>query len=122
MGAFIGVDGFKVHHVADHVEVLTDPVATMHVAGMAGDLKGLAAIVPFDQADHLGRGAGFVHQATHAQRGLQAQRDLGLHVGKLQLEQLCLRQWTAELFAVKPILPGRVPARLGSAHRPQAMP
>ncbi|NRP42844.1 hypothetical protein XMM3392_003255 [Aliiroseovarius sp. xm-m-339-2] len=117
MGAFIGVHRLKVHHVTDHVEVLADAVAAMHVTGQTRDIQRLAAIVALDQRHHLGRGFGFVHQATDAQSGLQAQGDLGLHIGQFQLEQLHLRQGLAELFAVQPILTGTVPAGLSRPHR-----
>src|SRR6266851_6368721 len=45
VGAFIGVDRLEVHHVTDHVVLVGDAVAAMHVAGGAGDVERLAAIV-----------------------------------------------------------------------------
>ena len=38
-GAFIGVDRFQVHDVADDVEFIGDAVATVHVARHAGDIE-----------------------------------------------------------------------------------
>ncbi|NRP42849.1 hypothetical protein XMM3392_003260 [Aliiroseovarius sp. xm-m-339-2] len=117
MGAFIGVHRLKVHHVTDHVEVLADAVAAMHVTGQTRNIQRLATIVALDQRHHLRRGFRLIHQAADAQRGLQAQGDLGLHIGQFQLEQLHLRQRLAELFAVQPILTGTVPAGLSRPHR-----
>ena len=91
----------------------------MHVAGHAGDVQRLAAVVALDDRDHLGRGVGVVHQTTHLQRGLQAKRDFGLHVGKFLLEQLCLRQRLVELFAVQTVLTRGVPAEFSG---PQCAP
>src|SRR5208283_4758375 len=45
VGAFVSVDRLQVHHVADHVVLVGDAVAAMHVAGGAGDVERLAAIV-----------------------------------------------------------------------------
>src|SRR5689334_176215 len=60
VGAFIGVDRFQVHHVADHVVLVGDAVAAVHVAGGAGNVERLAAIVALQDRDHLGRVAPFV--------------------------------------------------------------
>src|ERR1700720_4653614 len=45
VSALIGVDCLEVHHVADHVVLVGDAVAAMHVAGSAGDVERLATIV-----------------------------------------------------------------------------
>jgi hypothetical protein len=38
VGAFVGIDRFEVHHVADHVVLVGDAVAAVHVAGGPGDV------------------------------------------------------------------------------------
>ena len=81
MRAFVGVDGFEVDHVTNDMVFVVNAVATVHVAGHAGHVQGLAAAVAFDQADHLGHLFAFVHQTANAQAALQTQSDFGLHVG-----------------------------------------
>ena len=88
----------------------------MHVAADAGDVQRLAAVIALDQADHFRRGLAFVHQPAHAQRGLQAQGDFGLHIGQLQLHQLGGGQRAVELLAVQRVLAGGVPAEFRRAH------
>ena len=51
MGAFIGVDRLQVGRVAHDLELGADAVAAVHVAGDAGDVERLAAIVALDEAD-----------------------------------------------------------------------
>src|SRR4030081_2257043 len=48
VGAFIGVHGFQIRGVAHHVIFDLDAVAAVHVAGDAGDVERLAAIVALD--------------------------------------------------------------------------
>jgi hypothetical protein len=74
------------------------------------------------EADHLRRGALLVQQPADAQHGLQAERDLGLHVGQLLLDQLVLRQrppncWRSSVY-------WRAACQQNSAapRAPQAMP
>jgi hypothetical protein len=57
-----------------------------------------------------------VQQAADAQAALQAERDLGLHVGQLLLDAAGSRPAAAELLAVQPVLAGAVPAIFGRAH------
>jgi hypothetical protein len=114
--ALVGVDRLEVHHVADDVVLVGDAVAAVHVAGDARDVERLAAVVALDQRDHLGALA-LVDQAADAQRALQAERDLGLHVGELLLDELVGGERPAELLAVERVLARRVPAELGRAHR-----
>src|SRR5471032_3453164 len=47
--ALVGVDRLEVHGVADHVILVGDTVAAVHVARDAGDIERLAAIVELDQ-------------------------------------------------------------------------
>jgi len=55
--ALVGVDGFQIHQMADHVKFVVDAVAAMHVAGEPGDVERLAAIVALQHRDRLGRTA-----------------------------------------------------------------
>jgi hypothetical protein len=62
-----------------------------------------------------------VHQPAHAGT-LQAERDLGLHVGELFLDELVGGERPAELLALEGVLSRRVPAELGAPIAPQAIP
>src|SRR5205085_5083100 len=65
--ALVSIDRLQVHHVANHVVLVVDAVAAMHVAGEAGDIEGLAAIVALQQRDRLGRAAVLVFQPAEPQ-------------------------------------------------------
>jgi len=67
-------------------------------------------------------GAALVHEAAEAERGLQPEGDLRLHVGELHLNQLICGERTAELLAVEGVLPGAVPAELRGAQSAPADP
>ncbi len=41
--ALVGIDRFEVHYMADHMELVGDAVAAVHVAGRARDIQRLAA-------------------------------------------------------------------------------
>src|SRR5215204_4580461 len=116
VGALVGVHGLEVLRHAHDVVLLLDAVAAVHVAGLAGDVERLAAVVALDQRDRLGRELALVEEAPGPERGVQAERDLGLHVGELLLHELRLRERAAELLALERVLPRRVPAELGRAH------
>jgi len=117
--SFVGVDHFQIDQVAGHAVFVADAVAAQHVARHAGDVQRLAATVALhDRGDFSGSGA-FVLHPPQAQATLQAQGDFGLHVGQLLLDQLGLRQRTAELLAVQGVLARGMPAGLG---RPQCAP
>lgn len=120
--ALIGVDRLKVLGVAHDVIFDLNAVAAMHVAGLAGDIQRLAAIVALDDGDHFRRHLMLVHQLADAQRCLKAERDFGLHVGELLLVKLHAGERLAELLAVETILPGAEPAIFRSPHDPQEMP
>ena len=122
VGALIGVHRLEVMHVPHHVVLDRDAVAAVQVARDTRDVERLAAIVVLDDRDHLGRHLALVHQAADAQRGLQAERDIGFHVGELLLHELGGGKWPAELLAVKRILPGAVHAVFRGAITPQEMP
>src|SRR6185369_16466423 len=113
--AFVGVHGFQVHHMADHVEFVADTVAAVHVARHARNIQRLAAGIALDQRDHLRCSLAFVLQAADAQTCLQAAGDFGLHVGQLLLNELVRRQGSAELLAIERVGARLVPAELGRA-------
>ena len=94
----------------------------MHVARNAGDVQRLADIVALHDRDHVGRPVALVHQAADAQGRLQAERDLGQHVGQLQLIKLLGGERHAELLPVEPVLLRGVHAELGCTHRAPADP
>ena len=118
VGALVGVHGLQVLRVAHHVVLFLDPVPAVHVARHAGDVERLAAVVALDDGDHLRRQPPLVEQAADAQAALEAERDVGHHVGQLLLDQLGLGQRLAELVSVEHVLPGPVEAVLGRPHRP----
>ncbi len=96
---------------------LGNAVAAVHVAGEPRDVERLAAIVALHQRDRWRRGfTGFQH-ASEAQRTLQAERNLGLHVGELLLHQLIGGERTAKLLAIEHILTRAMPAKFSGAHR-----
>src|SRR6185437_217137 len=101
-----------------HREFDLDAVAAVHVARGPRDIERIAAICALDERDHLGRRAALVHEAPDAERSLEAERDPGLHVGELLLEELGLGQRAAELLAVETVLAGGEPAILRRPHRP----
>src|SRR2546429_97547 len=115
--AFVGIDHLQVDDVADDAELVGDAVAAQHIAREARDLERLAARVALHDRGDLDRGAAFVLHAPEAQAALQAEGDLGLHVGELLLDQLVRGQRPAELLALEDVSPGAVPAVLGGAER-----
>src|SRR5690606_32678234 len=112
LSTFGGVHGFQVHHVADHVVFVADAVAAVHVTGHTGDLQSFAAVVALEQGDGIGNCLAGVHQTTQLQGALQAQGDLGLHVGQFLLDQLIGSQGTAKLLTLQSVIAGSVPAEL----------
>src|SRR5207248_4268102 len=115
--AFVGVDHLEVDDVADHAELVRDAVAAEHVARGARDVERLAAGVALHDRGDLDRRGAFVLHAPEAQDTLQAERDLGLHVGELFLDELVRGERPAELLAVEHVLPRAVPAVFGRAER-----
>ena len=70
------------------MKLFGDAVAAVHVAREPRDIERLAAIVALEHRDRRRRGFAFVDQPRQAERRVQAERDFGLHVGKLLLDQL----------------------------------
>ena len=122
MRTLVCINRLQIYHVPHHLEFATDAIATMHIPSMSRDFQCLAAIVPFDDANHLRGGIRRVHQTTNLKRGLQAECNFRLHVGQFLLEQLRLCQRLVELLAVKTVLARGVPAELCSPKAPQLIP
>src|SRR6185437_6953515 len=61
--------------------------------------------------------AAFVLEAAETQAGMQAERDLGLHVDELLLDELVGGERPAELLAVDRVVARRMPAELRGAER-----
>ena len=97
------------------VELVVYAVAAMHVSRRASDVQRLAAAVAFDERNHLRCGLAFIEQTSHAQAALQAQRDLGLHVGEFLLDQLIRRERPAELLAIERVMASGMPAEFRRA-------
>ena len=51
--------------MAYHLKLFADTVAAVHIAGHPRDVQSLAAIVTFDQGNHLWRSRGVVHEPAH---------------------------------------------------------
>jgi hypothetical protein len=69
-----------------------------------GNLQRLAATVTLHDAGDLDCGVALILQATQTQAVLQAERDVGEHVGEFLLHQLIRSDGLAELLAVEHVL------------------
>src|SRR5689334_24947596 len=115
--ALVSVDGLQVDQMSDDVELVVDAVAAVHVAGEPGDIERLAAIVALEHRNRLRRAAFLILQAAEPQARVQPQRDLGLHIDELFLDQLVGGERPAELLAVERVIARLMPAELGGAER-----
>ena len=115
VGAFVGIDDFQIDQVAGDPEFVGDAVAAEHVAGLAGNVEGLAAGVALDDRGQLDRRIAFFLQPAQAQAGLQSEADLGQHVRQLLLDQLVGGQGAPELLAVEHVLARGAIAGFGGA-------
>ena len=122
MCALIGVYRLQIHDVANDVIFVGDSVAAVHIARHAGDLDRFTAGIALDQRDRFGRQAPLVEQASRPETGLQANRNLCLHVGEFLLDKLVGGQRASELLAIERIFARRVPAEFRRAEGSQAMP
>src|SRR5690349_7976221 len=80
MRALIGIDRFQIQNVTDHIELVGDTVAAMHVAGCPRDVERLAAIVALHQRDRFRCGLPLIHQPAETQRAQKTERDFRLNV------------------------------------------
>jgi|GEM_PF-102766 len=117
MGALVGVHDLQIDHVPRDPELIVNAIAPEHVARLARDIERLAAGIALHQGGDFHGGGAVILHPPQAQATLQCQADLGLHVGKFFLHQLIGRQGTPELASIQGVLPGDMPARLGSAQR-----
>ena len=88
VSAFISVDGFQIHEMANDVEFIVNTVAAVHVPGQARDVQRLAGGIALNHGDVFRRAVAFIQQAAHPQAGLKADSDFRLHVGQFFLDQL----------------------------------
>src|SRR4051812_50115579 len=95
------------------MKLVGDTVAAMHVAGETRDLERLAAIVAFEQRPRRRRRPARFHEPPEPVRRVQAECDLGLHIGELLLHELIGGEGTAELLAIEHVLAGAMPAKHG---------
>ena len=89
---------------------------------MPRDIERLAAIVALHQRDRSPARPCPPPEPAEPQRALQAERDFGLHVGELLLDQLVGGERTAELLAVEHILARACQQNSAAPIAPQAMP
>src|SRR3954452_11304063 len=115
--ALVSVDGLQIDQMADDVELVVDAVAAVHVAGEAGDIERLAAIVALEHRDRFGWAAILVLEPAEPEAGVQTERDLGLHVDELFLDQLVGGERAAELLAIERVVARLMPAELGGPER-----
>src|SRR5437762_1861235 len=104
--------------MADDVEFVMDAVAAMHVAGEAGEIERLAAIIALQHRDRLGRTASLVLEPAEPNAGGEPERDLGLHVDELFLDQLVGGERPTELAPVERVVARRMPAEFGGPEHP----
>ncbi len=116
VGALVGVDRLQVHDVADHVVLVGDAVAAVHVPRRAGDVQRLAAVVALEHGNVLHRKPILIEQAAHPEAALEAQGDLRLHVGELFLDQLVGRERAPELLPLERVGARCMPAEFRSPH------
>lgn len=114
-GSFIGVDGFKVHHVADDVVLINNTVSSKHISRLAGDIERFDTRVSLDQRDHTGVLLTFILQSSDAEGGVKAKGDLSHHVGQLELNQLVGRKRAVELNTIEGVLSGGAHTELSSS-------
>lgn len=114
MGALISVDGLQVHHVPDHMVLISDPIPAQHVPAVSGNLQRLPTRVPLDQGNLVRAPLACILETSNLDAALEAERNLGGCVGHFALRQLVGSQGPAELAAGQKVLPGRVEAGLGS--------
>ena len=127
LSPFVGIDRFKVQHVANDVILIRDAIAAEHVARIAGDAQRRAAGGALYDRDELGSdiirsvlygsGERGLAQAAHLQHHGLRGCDVDEHVGEAQLDDLIGREGRAELLAVAHVASRRVKTSLRGAQR-----
>merc|ERR1711929_60384 len=92
--------------MSDDVVLVRDAVSAQHVAAGAGNVEGLAAIVPLEDGDHLRDQLALVLQPAQVEARLEPKADLRQGVRHLLLDQLVLGQGPPELLPVHRVLSG----------------
>src|SRR6185312_7542712 len=80
------------------------------------DIQRLAAIIALEQRDRRRRRLALIDQPRHAERRMQAESDLGLHVGEFFLHQLIGGKRPSELLAAEGVFAGTMPAEFCGPH------
>src|SRR5437762_1187639 len=101
--------------MANHMKLVDDAVSAVHVARHSRDVQCLAATVAFEDRRDFRRCLACVLQSSEPQARLQSDRDLGLHVRQLFLDQLVRGKRSAELLPIEHILSRSVPAEFRGA-------
>ena len=122
MRALVGVHHLQIDKVPSDSILVTDAVATQHVARIAGDFQSLTAVIALEDARHFNCRASFFAHAPQPQAALQSQGDLGQHIDKFFLHQLIGGQRSAELPAIEHVISRPLVAVLSGTHRPPADP
>src|SRR5436853_1222258 len=101
MRALVRVDRLEIQHMANHMELVDDSVAAVHVSRRASDVERFSAAVAFEDRGDFGRRLAFILQAAKPQARLKPKRDLGLHVGEFFLNELIGGERLSELLAIE---------------------
>lgn len=119
VGAFVGVNGFQIYEMSDHVVLVANTVSPERIPRPPRDVQRFAGGIPLYQRYHFRQGQSLFLQPAHLQTRQQADGYLGDHVGVFFLDQLRGGQRFAELFAIQAVRPGNGQARFG---RPESAP
>lgn len=65
VGAFVGINSLKIHHMPDYMVFIGNTVTTVHISCMARDLQSLPAIIALDQRNHGGIPRPFIHDPAN---------------------------------------------------------
>ena len=72
---FVSIDRFQIHHVANYVVLIRNPVAAMHVPRCSRNLERLAAVIALEQRDRLRGSAPFIKQASESKTSVGTECD-----------------------------------------------
>ncbi len=110
MGAFVGEDGFEVHHVAHNGVFVGDTHSTVDLAGFSSYFQGGDDVVAFCHRDLGGSCLSFIGQCTEAPGKQLSFSELGDHFGQFFLGELETTDGATELDAFLGVAEGGVVA------------
>src|SRR5947208_2169011 len=99
------------------MEIIRDAVAAVDVSRHPRDVERLAGIVALHERDRRRRRRAALERPAERKGSLEAERDLGLHIGEFLLDELVGGERPAELLPVERILARPLPAIFSRAHR-----